>query len=536
MQQKPQQSTQLALFSSGWFILFAVISSATLLLTWELDIFAATYSAINHHLAPELSTTAVGELPYANLILLAAPFVALCGLILAIKCRLSVSFSLLMVFLILLASTYLLTLTQLQQRFPALEYGSMGLFAWLCGLLEKIHQQPLQHLYQKWQQAALLAAQLLLKQQQWREAFALLQQLPPTQTVLDLAYEVAQNCEQKRDFNRAKQIYVWVLEQRKNFRDCQQRLQQLDSIRPTNPGLGSTVAMDQTLLMPTEGLQPPTLGRYRIESVLGKGAMGVVYRGIDPAINREVAIKTLALSREFEDQEQQVARERFFREAETAGKLNHPNIVTVYDVGEEQDLAFIAMDLLTGVPLDQHIKREQLLPVVLVYQLMVQIASALAYAHKQGVVHRDIKPGNIIFDDEKQKVIITDFGIAHLMDKSKTRTGAILGSPFYMSPEQVQGKRIDGRSDIFSMGVTFYQLLTGQLPFRGESLATVALNITTQKHEPVRKLRGDLPASASRIINKALQKDKDKRYQNVDELKETLINALKRDFKSNPLE
>ncbi|MEE4245818.1 MAG: serine/threonine-protein kinase [Kangiellaceae bacterium] len=418
---------------------------------------------------------------------------------------------------------------------PWLEVSLLILISWLLSFLEKQHQQPLRVSQNTFQQWGYQAIKYLQEQNELSSTWQLIQQLETNDDLLMRAYHFAELCERKRDYPRALTVYQWLEKQRKGYQDAQDKITKLTQISQSRPSLAGTVAMDSTVVMPSDGLQPPTLGRYKIDSVLGRGAMGVVYRGVDPKINREVAVKTLALSQEFDPTEMTIARERFFREAETAGQLKHPNIVTIYDVGEEHDLAFIAMDLLTGVPLDEHVKSESLLPPELVYQLMVQIAAGLDYAHQKGVVHRDIKPGNIIYDDEKRSVIITDFGIAHLTDHSKTRTGAILGSPFYMSPEQIQGKRVDGRSDIFSLGVSFYQLLTGRLPFAGESLATVALNITTQKHQPIRKLRPELPASASRIINKALQKDVDKRYQSVYELREALISALKRDYKSSPI-
>lgn len=435
-----------------------------------------------------------------------------------------------------IAASFVAGLQEYDFQLPAIEWASLVCLSGLLSCFEKLHQRPLQKLQLQQQRLGLLAAEHQLQQQLLSAALSTLGELKVSDNSLELGYRIGQQAERKRDYSTATRTYQWLLQHKKGYRDCAERLQHLGKITKPSQGMSQTIAIDGTLLLPTEGLQPPTLGRYRIESVLGKGAMGVVYRGVDPAINREVAIKTLALGQEFEGAEQQVARSRFFREAETAGKLNHPNIVTIYDVGEEHDLAFIAMDLLPGVALDRHAKKPDLVKPVMVYQLMIQIASALAYAHDKGVVHRDIKPGNLIYDNEKHKVIITDFGIAHLTDQSKTRTGAILGSPFYMSPEQVQGQKVDGRSDIFSLGVTFYQLLTGKLPFKGDSLAAVALNITTQKHEPIRKLRTDLPQSASRIVNKALNKEKDRRYQNVAEMREALITALKRDFNTEPFQ
>jgi len=272
-------------------------------------------------------------------------------------------------------------------------------------------------------------------------------------------------------------------------------------------------------------------GRYQVEGILGKGAMGIVYQGVDPKINRHVAIKTLRLNDDDESSDNHAAKSRFFKEAQTAGGLSHANIVTIYDVGEENNLGYIAMDLLTGAPLSLFTQPTKTLPVPLVYQLLVQICDALDYAHNQNVVHRDIKPDNIIYDDDLLKVTVTDFGIAYVNDNSKTRTGIIMGSPYYMSPEQILGLKIDGRSDIFSLGVTFYQLLCGHLPFEGESIATVAYQITKVKAIAVNEHDSRLPSSAQRICNKAMHKDSTKRYQSMAEFKSALISALKRDFK-----
>ncbi|MCF6193620.1 MAG: serine/threonine protein kinase, partial [Kangiellaceae bacterium] len=289
-------------------------------------------------------------------------------------------------------------------------------------------------------------------------------------------------------------------------------------------------------------LELDSFGRYQVNGILGKGAMGVVFQGLDPKINRSVAIKTLQLNDQWDTDSLQETKDRFFREAETAGNLSHANIVTIYDVGEEthpdtdQSLGYIAMDLLTGQPLSAHIKKGKLLPPALVYQLMIQMTDALEYAHNQNVIHRDIKPANIIYDDDLQRGTLTDFGIAHISDHSKTKTGTIIGSPFYMSPEQILGIKIDGRSDVFSLGVTFYQLLSGELPFTGESIASVAFHITKTKHVSVKQHNKKLHSGSTRITNKALQKDKSKRYQTMQEFKLALVNALKRDYKKSPLQ
>ena len=175
-------------------------------------------------------------------------------------------------------------------------------------------------------------------------------------------------------------------------------------------------------------------------------------------------------------------KERFFREAETAGRLNHPNIVTIYDAGEEHDLAYISMEFLKGKDLAPHTKADNLLPTKKVVDIIAKVAEALDYAHEQNVVHRDIKPANIMYEPETGVVKVTDFGIARITDSSKTKTGMVLGTPSYMSPEQLAGKKVDGRSDLFSLGVMLYQLSTGQLPFTGESMASLMYKIANEPH------------------------------------------------------
>src|SRR5438445_9981025 len=234
------------------------------------------------------------------------------------------------------------------------------------------------------------------------------------------------------------------------------------------------------------GAEKPMLGRYRVEKELGKGAMGVVYLGKDPKIGRVVAIKTMALSQEFEADELAEVKERFFREAETAGRLNHPNIVTIYDAGEEHDLCYIAMEFLKGKDLVQYTKMPNLLPPDKVLSIIERVADAVGYAHTMGVVHRDIKPANIMYEPEADSPKVTDFGIARITDSSRTKTGMVLGTPSYMSPDQLSGKKIDGRSDLFSLGVTLYQMLSGQLPFTGESMTQLMFSIANTPQPPIR--------------------------------------------------
>ena len=240
--------------------------------------------------------------------------------------------------------------------------------------------------------------------------------------------------------------------------------------------------------------------------------MGIVYQGRDPKIGRVVAIKTMALSQEFEGDELTEVKERFFREAETAGRLAHPNIVTIYDAGEEHDLAYIAMEFLKGKDLTPYIKSANLLELSKTLSVVARVAEALSYAHSNSVVHRDIKPANIMYEPVSDSVKVTDFGIARITDSSKTKTGMVLGTPSYMSPEQLAGRKVDGFSDQFSLGVTLYQLVSGRLPFEGDSMAQLMFKIANEPHADVRTHNPKLPASVSAIINKTLAKDPAQRY------------------------
>ena len=232
------------------------------------------------------------------------------------------------------------------------------------------------------------------------------------------------------------------------FKDVAERMQRAKAMSETIILGGTSAARSNAATMVLQGgaTEKPMLGRYQVEKELGKGAMGVVYLGKDPKIGRTVAIKTMALANEFEGDELQEAKERFFREAETAGRLTHPNIVTIYDAGEEHDLAYIAMEFLKGKDLVPYVKQPNLLPPDRALSICERVADALGYAHSMGVVHRDIKPANIMYEPESDTAKVTDFGIARITDSSKTKTGMVLGTPSYMSPEQLAGKKIDGRS------------------------------------------------------------------------------------------
>ncbi len=345
-------------------------------------------------------------------------------------------------------------------------------------------------------------------------------------SLLDTLYGLGLDYERKRQFNKAVTVFTHIREYNRRYQDIDERVnrnqEMADVLVLGNSATGSASA---TLILNKSGLQKPMLGRYQIDSELGKGAMGMVYLGHDPKIDRTVAIKTMILSQEFEGNQLEEAKKRFFREAETAGRLNHPNIVTIYDVGEDQDLCYIAMNYLKGGNLLDYCNSDNLLPLKTVCELTMKVANALDYAHQQNVVHRDIKPANIMYDPVGGTLKVTDFGIAHLSGAGLTRTGTILGSPSYMSPEQLSGDRVDGRSDIFSLGVTLYQLLSGELPFIGDSLTNLMYRIANEKHPDVRQFRKGLPPGVSKLINKALHKETSKRYQSGGKF-ETAIQRL----------
>jgi len=274
---------------------------------------------------------------------------------------------------------------------------------------------------------------------------------------------------------------------------------------------------DETVVVQEVSQSKPRLGRYEILEELGRGAMGIVYKGRDPKLDRLTAIKTIRFTDDFDEDQAAKIREQFYREAEVVAKLSHPNIVTIYDVGEDLDLSYLAMEYLEGESLEAYARKEQLLPIRKTIDVTAQVCDALAYAHGHGIVHRDIKPANIMIL-KNGLVKVTDFGIARATASSKTRTGVIKGTPYYMSPEQISGMKVDGRSDIFSLGIVFYQLLTGELPFGGENLAAIMYQITTVEPEPPTKYNPKIYKAAVAILNRALEKSLEARYPNAKQM------------------
>src|SRR5262245_7053921 len=263
------------------------------------------------------------------------------------------------------------------------------------------------------------------------------------------------------------------------------------------------------------GARVGRLGRYEVLNELGKGAMGVVYLAKDPVIGRLVAIKTIKNSQSGEDDsESREFRERFVREAQTAGILSHPNIVTIHDIGEdtESHASFIAMEYIEGRNLKSLLGEKQKFSWDEIADLIAQIAEALDYAHRKGIIHRDIKPANIILTTDS-KVKITDFGIAKVASSNLTTTGQFLGTPNYMSPEQVSGAPVDGRSDIFSLGVVLYELLTGRKPFQGDNLTAISYKIVHEDFTPPADLSSEIPPEFNPIVARAMAKDPWNRYQ-----------------------
>ncbi|BBO74973.1 hypothetical protein DSCW_23900 [Desulfosarcina widdelii] len=340
-------------------------------------------------------------------------------------------------------------------------------------------------------------------------------------SVKHLLYNLALDFERKRMFNKALDIYRHI-RSAGTYRDVNKRIKRFAELDNTLVG----GARGEKPLMMAGGDAKPTFGRYEILQELGRGGMGTVYLGRDPKINREVAIKTLEYA-EVEPAELPDVKNRFFREAEAAGNLSHPNIVSIYDVGEEHDMAYIAMELLKGDNLTWVCIKGHLLPVPEVLAVMADVTAALDYAHTQGVIHRDIKPANIMrLEDGRVKV--TDFSIAHVMDASQTRTGVVLGTPNYMSPEQVDGKRLDGRSDLFSLGIVFYEMLSGTKPFKGDSMSAVLYAIANSRPKPLTKVAEDIPPCVRTLVNKLLAKDRRKRYDSAADVAKAIDDCLKR--------
>jgi eukaryotic-like serine/threonine-protein kinase len=342
------------------------------------------------------------------------------------------------------------------------------------------------------------------------------------ESVKELLYNLGLDFERKRMLNKAVAVYQHIATAG-NFKDISERIKKLTAAGETMIFGLSGSKKEATVIMDNTEIKP-TLGRYEVVKELGRGAMGTVFLGKDPRINREVAIKTLRYE-EIDPEQIDEVKKRFFREAEAAGKLSHPNIVTIYDVGEDYDIAYMAMELLDGTDLEKYTKRENLLPMEEVVRVVSCVAAALDYAHANGIVHRDIKPANIMMLNNRE-VKVADFGIARVMATSKTQTGVVMGTPSYMSPEQIAGKKVDGRSDLFSLGVVLYELISGKKPFDGDSIATLMYKITASPPRPIQEFSPGIPEKMVPIVEKLLSKDVETRYQTGKSLADDLLACL----------
>jgi len=334
-------------------------------------------------------------------------------------------------------------------------------------------------------------------------AFAEFRRCNPTETLATAMYKLSLAFEEQAKPERAEAVIQWMKKTQ------------------------GPIATENKFSLGGRKGTPQRLGRYVIERKLGRGAMGAVYLARDPRINRGVALKVIPIEKEFEDEELEEARLRFFREAESAGRLTHPNIITVYDCGEDKHLAYIAMEYLQGVPLTQFTDPKKLLAPNKALELCARTAEALDYAHNQGVIHRDIKPANLLYSLRQDLLKISDFGVARLTDNNRTKTGIVLGTPMYMSPEQLNADTLTGHSDLFSLGVTLYELLVGEVPFKATNIAVLMTKITTEDPAPVSNRRPGVPPSVDTVLFKALAKRPQDRFTNGAEMAIALRNCAR---------
>lgn len=359
-------------------------------------------------------------------------------------------------------------------------------------------------------------------------AFEKFRKCPIDEAMKELLYNLALDFERKRQFSKASVVYEHISKEDAGYKDIKERQKATKNAGETmiaGPGLGGG-KREGTMVIEGASVKP-TLGRYEIEKELGRGAMGIVYLGKDPKINRPVAIKTVRFDDDVDAETAKQVKERFFREAESAGTLNHPNIIRIFDAGEDNEISYIAMELLNGEDMKKYGEKANLLPPDKVMEYVALTADALDYAHSNGVVHRDIKPANIMLLKDGT-LRVTDFGIARITASSKTQTGTVMGTPSYMSPESVAGKKVDGRADLFSLGVMLYEMLTGEKPFDGDSIATLLFRISNEPHPDPRVKYGDrVTTGVKLIIDKALQKDPANRYQRGRDMAADIRECLK---------
>ncbi len=355
----------------------------------------------------------------------------------------------------------------------------------------------------------------LQNQERFDLAFEKFKRLPLDGQTKNLIYSLGLEFEKRGLAGKAVAAYEYINKEG-GFKDLDDRIPRLKALDKSSTLASYGSAKGADALMYPGGDGRAVIGRYKILNEQGKGSMGIVFKALDPKINRLVALKTIHFSEEFDDEVIKEIKERFFREAEIAGQLSHPSIVTIHDVGDDGDFTYMAMEFLEGENLNKYTSKENLFPLRKILDIVTRIAVALDYAHKENVIHRDIKPANVMLL-KNGKIKVTDFGIAKAISSSRTKTGVILGTPNYMSPEQIMGQKIDLRSDIFSLGVVFYQLLTGELPFHGENLSGLLYQITQIAHPSPRNINPKIPKVCEQILNKAMAKDPNKRFGSAGE-------------------
>ncbi len=349
-------------------------------------------------------------------------------------------------------------------------------------------------------------------------AFEKFRLCPLDDNLKDTLYNLALDFERKRQFSKAAAVLDHIAAKDPKYKDIAEKTKMLKAASEGAVFGGVGGAKKDGTVMIAGGSTKPTLGRYEIEKELGRGAMGVVYLGRDPKINRMVAIKTMMLEAGGDDASLKDVKERFFREAESAGTLNHPNIVRIFDAGDENEVAYIAMELLDGHDLVKYGTKDGLLPLEKALDYVATVADALDYAHAAGIVHRDIKPANIMLLKDGS-IRVADFGIARISASSKTATGTVMGTPSYMSPEQVAGKKVDGRSDLFSLAVALFELTAGEKPFKGgEGIGTLLFQIANDPHPDINVVRPGLPSSLKAVIDKGLAKKPEERFSRGSEM------------------
>ena len=344
----------------------------------------------------------------------------------------------------------------------------------------------------------------------------------------ELLYNLGLDFERKRQYNKAAAVYEYILAKDPKYKDIAEKIKVLKRVADGAAFGGAAGRSKGGELLFAPGGPKPMLGRYEVEKEIGRGSMGIVYLGNDPKIKRKVAIKTMVLEEGTEPAVVKETKERFFREAESAGTLNHPSIVRIFDAGEEYDVTYIAMEFLDGHDLSRYAEKDKLLPPEVVMEYIVKVADALDFAHTQGIIHRDVKPANIMLLKDKS-IRVTDFGIARITASTKTATGTVIGTPAYMSPEQVSGKKVDGRSDIFSLGVVLFELLLGQRPFKAGDggLGTLLFQIANDPEPDPLQINPKLPVCVVQIVHRALKKDPSKRYQKAADMASALRACLK---------